>query len=164
LKEKVYPTVHVYIIGSPAPRKQILSNPLIKTLTTRERIEIDFMMTSLAVAIVVLCTIQLLAVQNLIVASETIINPVILPGDGPGSCATAKSRQDAIASIETAVKMNIADVVSVSECGDGLWYSVSRLDMTDPQQQCPTGWREYTNSSVYNTIQVPNLCQDKVKK
>jgi hypothetical protein len=106
-------------------------------------------MTSLAVTIVVLCTIQLLAVENLIAASETIINPVMLPGDGPGSCATAESRQDAIASIETAVKMNIiADVVLVSECGGGLWYSVAKLDMTDPRQQCPPGLREYTNSSV----------------
>jgi hypothetical protein len=105
-------------------------------------------MTSLAVIIVALCTIQLLAVQNLIAASETIINPVIIPGDGPGSCATAESRQDAIASIETAVKMNIADVVLVSECGDGLWYSAARLDMTDPRQQCPTGWREYNVSSI----------------
>ena len=29
-----------------------------------------------------------------------------------------------------------------------MWYPVASLDMTDPQQQCPTGWREYNESSV----------------
>ena len=106
------------------------------------------MKTSWAV-IVVFCTMQLLVVENLTAANA--INAVILPGNGPGSCATADSRQDAIASIENAVNMNIAklNIVSVSEkCGGGLWYSVARLDMTDPRQQCPTGWREYNQSLV----------------
>ena len=104
------------------------------------------MMISWAV-FVVFCTMQLLVVENLTAANA--INPVISPGNGPGSCATADSRQDAIASIENAVITNIANIVSVSKkCGAGLWYSVASLDMTDPRQQCPTGWREYNESSV----------------
>ena len=34
------------------------------------------------------------------------------------------------------------------ECGPGLWRQVAYLDMTDPSQQCPSGWREYITSGV----------------
>ena len=53
-------------------------------------------MTSLAVIIIVLCIKQVLAVMNFTVESKTIINLVVLPGDGPGSCATPEAIQDAI--------------------------------------------------------------------
>ena len=78
--------------------------------------------------------------------SET-INPVVLSGGSPGSCVSPEARQAAIARLESEVKRNII-IVKVWECGDGLWYPVASLDMTDPQQQCPTGWREYNESSV----------------
>ena len=35
-----------------------------------------------------------------------------------------------------------------SECGNGLWYQVAYLNMTDPSQQCPTTWREYNTNRV----------------
>ena len=31
-------------------------------------------------------------------------------------------------------------------CGGGLWKMVDNLDMSDPLQQCPSGWREYPNN------------------
>ena len=34
------------------------------------------------------------------------------------------------------------------ECGDGLWYRVAYLNMTDPSQQCPSTWRLYNDSGV----------------
>ena len=37
---------------------------------------------------------------------------------------------------------------SLPECGDGLWYRVAYLNMTDPSQQCPPAWREYNTSGV----------------
>ena len=50
------------------------------------------------------------------------------------------------------IRSNITDVLSkrdiVSECGDGLWYRVAYLNMTDPSQQCPSAWREYNTSGV----------------
>ena len=52
------------------------------------------------------------------------------------------------------IRRNIKDTLSeffsssVSECGDGLWYRVAYLNMTDPSQQCPPAWREYNNSGV----------------
>ena len=81
----------------------------------------------------------------MIATSEININSVTLPDNSPDSHATTNSNQDAI---ENVTKMSTAAIISVSECGGGLWYSVASLDVTDPQQQCPTGWREYNKSSV----------------
>ena len=33
-------------------------------------------------------------------------------------------------------------------CGPGLWYQVAHLNMSDPSQQCPCAWREYTNNGI----------------
>lgn len=37
-------------------------------------------------------------------------------------------------------------LVSNSNCGDGLWNQIINLDMTDPAQECPRGWRGYEGS------------------
>ena len=95
-------------------------------------------MTSLTAIIIVLC---MLVVLNFTTENATTIIPMILSSDNPGSCATAEATQDAIASLQTVIRSSI-------ECGGGLWYPVASRDMTDPQQQCPTGWREYNESSV----------------
>jgi hypothetical protein len=42
----------------------------------------------------------------------------------------------------------LIDIYTVPECGDGLWYRVAYLNMTDPSQQCPPAWREYNTSGV----------------
>ena len=52
------------------------------------------------------------------------------------------------------IRSNISDLLSgrdialVPECGDGLWYQIAYLNMTDPLQQCPPAWREYNTSGV----------------
>ena len=33
-------------------------------------------------------------------------------------------------------------------CGAGQWYRIAFLNMTNPSQQCPPGWREYNTSGV----------------
>ena len=103
-------------------------------------------MTNLTITIIILCIKYLLAAENLTAASET-VNPEVLPGGSFGLCVAPEDRQAAIERLESKVKRNII-VVKVRECGDGLWYPVASLDMTDPQQQCPTAWREYNESSV----------------
>ena len=37
-------------------------------------------------------------------------------------------------------------LVRMSNCGDGLWNKIIDLDMTDPAQECPRGWRGYEGS------------------
>ena len=43
---------------------------------------------------------------------------------------------------------NILHKLLIPECGDGLWYRVAYLNMTDPSQQCPPAWREYNTSGI----------------
>ena len=44
------------------------------------------------------------------------------------------------------IRRNISDSLdelfstSVPECGNGLWYRVAYLNMTDPSQLCPPAW------------------------
>ena len=102
-------------------------------------------MISLAIAILLSSVEQLQAVGNFRVDSLT-IDPVTIPGNHAGSCAPLEARQAAIKTLQNDFKRSIA--VAVTECGEGLWYQVAHIDMNDPQQQCPTEWREYTNSSV----------------
>ena len=93
---------------------------------------------------IIITVIYILATENFIASRET-MNPLVQPGGSLRSCASPEARRMAIETLENEVKRNVI-VVKVRECGDGLWYPVASLDMTDPQQQCPTGWREYNNS------------------
>ena len=42
----------------------------------------------------------------------------------------------------------VQNLTVIPECGDGLWYRVAYLNMTDPSQQCPPTWRLYNDSGV----------------
>ena len=51
------------------------------------------------------------------------------------------------------IQMNLTQTKAISpqtqsQCGPGLWWRVTYLDMTDPSQQCPSAWREYNTSGV----------------
>ena len=50
------------------------------------------------------------------------------------------------------IKNDISDIVRTSHrvpnCGDGLWYRVAHLNMSDPSQQCPAAWREVTIDGI----------------
>ena len=41
-----------------------------------------------------------------------------------------------------------AEINTVPECGGSGWRRVAFLNMTDPTQQCPDSWRNYTKDSV----------------
>ena len=34
------------------------------------------------------------------------------------------------------------------QCGDGLWYQVAYLNMSDPTHQCPSNWTEFSNKNL----------------
>lgn len=40
-------------------------------------------------------------------------------------------------------------------CGDGIWYRIAYLNMSDPLQQCPSPWREHT---IINTAGNVTAC------
>ena len=95
----------------------------------------------LAIIILLCCSEQLQTVNS------QIINPVMIKGGSAGSCAPSEARLATIEMLRNDIVKRLLNI-TVTECGDGMWYPVASLDMTDPQQQCPTGWREYNESSV----------------
>lgn len=55
--------------------------------------------------------------------------------------------------VATIKQASIDDIISEAvlldsshPCGGGLWKMVANLNMSDPFQQCPSGWREYPNN------------------
>ena len=69
---------------------------------------------------------------------------------------------DDIASLATTVKNNVSQlgiqldalnslaiieqaVTTGLHCGNGVWYQVAHLNMSDTSQQCPSAWNEYNN-------------------
>lgn len=49
----------------------------------------------------------------------------------------------------------LQSIFAVPKCGPGLWYRVAFLNMSDPTQQCPSAWREYTSNEI-RTCARPN--------
>ena len=72
----------------------------------------------------------------LAVSAQT-FNPLRIPIDlGRNSCPSTngfQSASDQLAALVAAIR-------PVSECGGGWWKEVVSLNMTDPSQQCPSGW------------------------
>ena len=78
---------------------------------------------------------------------STTIPAVVLEGNGNKICPSLEEFENGLLAIRKQVKA-ILDKLVIPECGDGLWYSVAYLNMTDPSQQCPPTWRLYNDSGV----------------
>ena len=73
---------------------------------------------------------------TLVVSAQT-FNPLRIPIDvGEDSCHSTNDFQSARDKLVALV----ATIRPVSECGGGWWKEVVSLNMTDPSQQCPSGW------------------------
>lgn len=77
----------------------------------------------------------------------TMAGVVIIPGSSASTCPSAEELENAQQRINSVVKESLANHV-VPECGDGLWYRIAHLNMTDSSQQCPSAWREYNTDGV----------------
>ena len=66
-------------------------------------------------------------------------------------CPPLEERERAIRNITASVKAIIQEEYSAntqSSCGEGLWEQVAYLNMNAPSQQCPSAWREYSESDL----------------
>ena len=103
------------------------------------------------VAALLLLTVSLYQVT--LAYSQSTVNMAVIPKES-GYCLTAQQRVNTIKQIRGYVNNILNEqqfeiIVTVApECGDGLWYRVAYLNMTDPSQQCPPVWREYNTSGV----------------
>ena len=73
------------------------------------------------------------------------LNLVTLHGKD-AMCPPLEERESAIRNITTYVEAILQDLQS--SCGEGLWDQVAYLNMNDPSQQCPSAWREYSESGL----------------
>ena len=56
-----------------------------------------------------------------------------------------------LSQLDTKLETLLTQYLSVQtqeNCGPGLWHRFVYLNMSDPSQQCPSAWREYTTSGV----------------
>ena len=58
------------------------------------------------------------------------------------SCQSVEGRQNALLSVRDNVSKIIAQLAAVPQCGDGLWYTVTSINMSNSTQECPSNWTE----------------------
>ena len=73
---------------------------------------------------------------------------MVIPRDCSGICPLQWERENVHLAIKKTVKDMTANIAFIPECGDGLWYRVAYLNMTDPTQQCSSAWRLYNTKGV----------------
>ena len=71
----------------------------------------------------------------------------VLNGDA-GRCPLQEEIGSVIRDIQNDVAEAVQAVHRVPNCGDGLWYRVAYLNMSDPSQQCPSAWKEVTFDGI----------------
>ena len=76
--------------------------------------------------------------------------PIIIHGNSSTNktCPSTEERNSALLKIKSNVFNHLFNAKLVPECGEGIWYRVAYLNMTDSSQQCPSAWREYTSSGI----------------
>ena len=57
-------------------------------------------------------------------------------------CCHSSVQQSVISHINSTISSLLTELKTVPQCGDGLWYRVAYLNMSDSTQQCPSNWRE----------------------
>ena len=97
-----------------------------------------------AITLLLIVLVHVAAAQQI----RMTIDPVVLPGDGTGRCSSKMEREKARLFIRNKVESALTNASVIPECGDGLWYQVAYLNMTDPTQQCPSAWRLYNANGV----------------
>ena len=82
--------------------------------------------------------------------ASSLLKPVTLQGQD-GKCSLQEERESAIQNITASVRAIVREKyfgTIQNSCGEGLWYKVADLNMSDTSQQCPSAWREYSESGL----------------
>ena len=99
---------------------------------------------------VIQCFVTLL-LQHTSVKTMQMVNPLIIPGHHSESvCPPEEQRDAAFRETRNTVANILQDFLrtGVQQCGEGNWLRVAFLNMSDPLQQCPLNWTEYSSSGV----------------
>ena len=81
------------------------------------------------------------------VVVATKISPlIVVHGNDRETCLSTEQRNIALQKVEDNVYQYLFNGSIVPQCGEGIWYRVAYLNMTDSSQQCPSAWRLYSGS------------------
>ena len=100
------------------------------------------------------CFLIFISLSVQLVAAYKVVNiSVIEPQSNSdlNGCPPAEEIQAA----RDSLRANVYDILLqhvIPMCGDGLWHRVAFLNMSDPTQQCPSAWREYSSSGIRTCI------------
>ena len=90
------------------------------------------------------------------VVVATKISPlIVVHGNDRETCLSTEQRNIALQKVEDNVYQYLFNGSIVPQCGEGIWYRIAYLNMTDPSQQCPSAWREY-NTNQFRAWGRPN--------
>ena len=67
---------------------------------------------------------------------------------GVGSCPSPEQGESTLSQINSNISSFLSILMAVSQCGDGLWYRVAYLNMSDSTQACPSSWMMEINAPV----------------
>ena len=83
------------------------------------------------------------------------LRPVVIHRGSPGMtlCPLDKTLDAALNDLKQDIRMSLenilpAAVILCDHCGPGQWHRAAYINMTDPQQQCPSGWTEDTTYNI----------------
>ena len=76
------------------------------------------------------------------------ITPQVIASSGINQCPLQEEKRAALEEITNNVTNFLQPYSKQTMCGDGLWYHIAHLNMSDPTEQCPSTWREYNTSGV----------------
>ena len=77
-------------------------------------------------------------------SSLSTVAPLLVTGIGDDSCPPAEEQRSALLQLSNKISAMIAEleVHEISQCGEGLWYRVAYLNMSNSTQVCPSNWVE----------------------
>ena len=97
-----------------------------------------------------ICTVMIamIACSSQLV-SPVIVDPVLVSSGELNSCPLAEDRETSLQNITNIVQSLLPNIVGLinggiilPSCGEGVWFEVAHLDMSDPMQHCPSSWAE----------------------
>ena len=72
----------------------------------------------------------------------------VLPGDGSQTCPSEEQRERVRNEVDnitlSLLRESVVPLLQGYSCGGSGWRRVAYLNMSEPSQQCPSVWREYT--------------------
>ena len=82
--------------------------------------------------------------------AQLYLTPTTIEQADPMSCSSLEERELILRNVANTVRYLLQKILAdmdrkqVPACGEGKWHLVAHVNMSDPMQQCPTTWREYS--------------------